>query len=77
MSEPLPDSHASREKVGFLQAAGSVLAAAFGVSSASKRERDFKHGKASTFIIAGVVFTLLFVLCVVGAVKLALHAAGQ
>ncbi len=77
MSEPAPSNDAERGPVGFLPAIGSVLAAAFGVSSARKRERDFKHGRASTFIVAGIVFTLLFVACVTAAVKLALHAAGQ
>ena len=52
----------------------SVLAAALGVQS--NRERDFSQGKPSHFIIAGVGFTLLFVLCVLGVVKLVLHAAG-
>jgi hypothetical protein len=65
------------EGVGAMQTILSVLAAAFGVSNARKRERDFKHGNASTFIIAGIVFTALFVLAIVGIVKLSLHAAGQ
>ena len=77
MNEPVPPDGGEEDKVGLLQTVGSVLSAAFGVSSARKRERDFKHGKASTFIIAGVVFTVILVLCIVGVVKLALHAAGQ
>lgn len=48
-------------KPGALQIAGSVLAAAFGVQSRKNRERDFKGGSFLPFIIAGVVFTALFV----------------
>lgn len=43
------------------QVIGSVLAAAFGVQSSKNRERDFKEGKFLTFIVAGIVFTALFV----------------
>ena len=77
MSGPTRLNSADQEKVGVLQTVVSVLAAAFGVSNAKKREHDFKHGKASTFIIAGIIFTVVFVLCIIGAVRLALHAAGQ
>ena len=48
-------------RLGPLQVVGSVLAAAFGVQSSKNRERDFNEGKFTTFIIAGVVFTALFV----------------
>lgn len=48
----------------------STLAAAFGVQSSKKRERDFREGRASHFIIAGVLFTLLFVLALLALVNL-------
>jgi len=48
-------------KVGFLQLVGSVLAAGFGVQSSKNRERDFKQGRFGAFVIAGIVFTVLFV----------------
>lgn len=54
----------------------SVNASFFGVQSSANRERDFKHGKAHHFIIIGVVMTVVFVLAVVMAVKLALTQAG-
>ena len=54
----------------------SVLFAALGVQSNKARERDFTHGKPSHFIILGVVFTALFVLTILGVVKLILHLAG-
>lgn len=54
----------------------STIAAAFGVQSSRNRERDFTRGRASHFIIAGIVFTVLFVLAVVGVVNLVLGSAG-
>lgn len=39
----------------------SVLAAAIGVQSDDNRQKDFEQGSLSTYIIAGVIFTVLFV----------------
>lgn len=58
------------------QMASSVLAAAFGVQSQKNRDRDFRHGRALHFIIAGMVFTVLFVLAIIVVVKLVLRQAG-
>lgn len=54
----------------------SVLSAALGVQSGKNRSRDFSRGKASHFIILGVVFTALFVLIIFGVVQVVLHLAG-
>ena len=54
----------------------SVLAAAMGVQSGRNRSRDFSRGKPSHFIILGVAFTAIFVLVVLGVVKLVVHRAG-
>lgn len=43
------------------QVIGSVFAAGLGVQSSKNRERDFQEGRAVTFIIAGVIFTALFI----------------
>lgn len=51
----------------------SVLAGALGVQSGKNRERDFSQGKPSHFILLGVGFTVLFVLVILGVVKLVLH----
>ena len=59
------------------QSVTSVLAAFFGVQSSKNRERDFKHGKAATFIVVGLVMTGVFVLTVWLAVKFALKQAGM
>ncbi len=53
-----------------LQVIGSVLAAAFGVQSDKNRQRDFQHGNAATFIGAGAVATILFILLIYGIVRL-------
>ena len=63
------------ESVTFGQLMKSVLAAFFGVQSNANRERDFKHGKISHFILIGLLFGLLFVLTLVGVVQLVLHLA--
>ena len=55
---------------------GSVLAATLGVQSGKNRARDFSHGKPSHFIILGVGFTALFVLLILGLVKLVLYLVG-
>lgn len=39
----------------------SVLAAAIGVQSEENRQKDFEQGSLSTYIIAGVIFTVIFV----------------
>ena len=60
----------------FWQIAGSTVAAAFGVQKRANRERDFTRGKPLHFIIAGVVFTALFVLTVALVVQLVLRNAS-
>lgn len=39
----------------------STLAAAIGVQSRANKERDFASGRVMPFIVAGVIFTVLFV----------------
>ncbi len=48
--QKMPDAE---KTPGTLQIVSSVFAAAFGVQSSKNQERDFKHGKARVFIIAG------------------------
>ncbi|TCO72734.1 DUF2970 domain-containing protein [Chromatocurvus halotolerans] len=43
------------------QIISSVFAAGLGVQSSKNRERDFTEGNAGLFIIAGLVFTALFI----------------
>lgn len=67
-------THSDRpsEKLTLPQVVGSVLAAAFGVQSSRNRERDFTHGSARVFIMAGVVFTALSGLSLYAVVQLVL-----
>jgi Protein of unknown function (DUF2970) len=77
MTEPPAEQPGKDEQAPtLLQTAASVVSAAFGVQSEKNRERDFKHGKASTFIIGGIVFTLLLILVLYFVVRLSLKAAG-
>jgi hypothetical protein len=39
----------------------SVLAAAIGVQSDENRQKDFAQGSLSMYVIAGLIFTVLFV----------------
>ncbi len=53
-----PDKNKRLTIIGVVQ---SIVAAAFGVQSSRKRERDFREGRASHFLIAGFVFTVLLI----------------
>ena len=70
------DRDEEEPKPGPLALIASVMAAAIGVQSQKNRERDFKHGKASTFIIAGIIFTALFVGTLYLIVSLVISRAG-
>lgn len=74
MSEQKPEQNPGPPSLW--QTAGSVLAAFFGVQSSEARRRDFSRGKASHFIVMGLVMTVGFILVVVMAVRFALSQAG-
>ena len=65
-----------RVELTFMQLVKSTLAAFIGVQSNANRERDFTHGKASHFIWMGLLFGLIFVLTLIGVVRLVLHFAA-
>ncbi|MBI1424478.1 MAG: DUF2970 domain-containing protein [Gammaproteobacteria bacterium] len=54
----------------------SVQAALFGVQSSKNYERDFQHGKASQYIIIGLIATAIFIGAIIGVVMLVLKLAG-
>ena len=54
----------------FTQILQSTLAAAFGVQSQRNRAKDFEEGNAGWFILAGIIFTVVFVFTVLTAVNL-------
>jgi Protein of unknown function (DUF2970) len=43
----------------------SVLSAAIGVQSDSNRKKDFEQGSLSAYLIAGLIFTGLFVALII------------
>jgi len=47
------------------QVVKSVLAAFMGVQSEANRKRDFEHGSLSNYVVAGIIFTLLFVVAII------------
>jgi hypothetical protein len=65
-----------RKPLTLRQMLQSVLAGALGVQSGKNRARDFSHGKPSHFILLGVGFTAVFVLVILGVVKLVLYLVG-
>lgn len=65
----------SRKGTGLINTIISTLAAAGGVQTKSNRERDFEHGKPSTFIIAGIVFVIVFIVAMYGVVQLVMSLA--
>ncbi|MCX7069304.1 MAG: DUF2970 domain-containing protein [Methylococcales bacterium] len=48
-------------KAKIIQLIKSVLSAAMGVQSDENRRKEFEHGSLSTYVVAGVIFTVLFV----------------
>lgn len=78
MVETKPEGeNEKRGRLNPFQVVSSVLAAALGVQSSKNRERDFKQGRAGTFIAAGIIFTLLFIGTVLTVVNLVLKNAGN
>ena len=64
------------KKITPLSFMGSIISAWFGVQTKANRERDFEHGKFHHFIFGGIIFAVLFVLLVVGIVKVVMHYAA-
>jgi len=62
----------NKSKVSFLSILQSTLAAAIGVQSEKNRQRDFTHGKPIYFIIAGLIFIVVFIAVIITVVQLVL-----
>lgn len=58
--------------VSVLDVIVSVFRAWFGVQTEENRKRDFSSNDPTPFIVAGVIFTLIMIVGVIIAVKLAL-----
>ena len=62
----------NEKQLSFFQMVGSVLASFFGVQSSKNRTRDFKYGKARSFIMVGILMTIVWYGAIYGVVKLLL-----
>lgn len=67
-----PSEKSPPEKPSFLQVMLSVVAAAGGVQSNKNRERDFSQTSPIPYIVGGLIFTVVFVLAIVGVVIMVL-----
>lgn len=60
----------TKEKLPLTHVIVSVLAAAIGVQSKKNQEKDFSaKGSIVTYIVAGIIFTVVFVVTVIAVVK--------
>jgi hypothetical protein len=71
-AEPAVVEKEEATEPGLKDVVRSVLWASIGIQSRRNQERDFKHGKAKVFVIAGIVFTLLFIATVFSIVTVVL-----
>ena len=69
------ENSTDKNSLTLLQTFKSVLWALIGVQSRENLVRDFSRGKASHFIITGLVFVTLFVLMLVVVVNIVLSYA--
>jgi hypothetical protein len=76
MTAPQDEKAPSPRRLGFWEVVGSTFAAAIGVQKKANKERDFQHGRPLPFIVAGILFTVLFVLAVVAVVQVVLSQSG-
>lgn len=70
------DNAASAPPLTTLQVVGSTLAAGLGVQSRENKVRDFEQGKMSQFIVAGLVFTGLFLAGLITLVNVIVSSQG-
>jgi len=64
-----PTETESKKDVSFFTIVFSVFASFFGVQKNKNRERDFESGKFWHFFTAGLIFVLVFLSMVWGAVQ--------
>ena len=71
-----PDNREKPARVTFFTLIQSACAAFFGVQSEANRKRDFESGKFWHFVAVGVIFVLIFIGLVLGAVQFLLAGAA-
>lgn len=69
-------SEMSEKKPSFWQVVLSAMAAAFGVQSSKAHKRDANQRSVLPYVVAGLIFTTLFVTTVILIVKVVLSTAG-
>ena len=69
-------SNELKNEPSLLDVTKSVLWAFLGVQKSKNHERDFKHGKASQYIIVGLVAVAIFISIIIGAVNIVMSLAG-
>ena len=57
----MSEQPSNQQKPRLISVVKSILAAGIGVQSEKNRTRDFEQGNPLTFIIGGIIFTLLFI----------------
>ena len=62
-----------QEAVSLVSVIQSVLWAMLGVQSTQNHKRDFTKGKASHYIIIGIIMTALFVMLLWGIVQIVMN----
>lgn len=75
MHSPTPKK--PEHQPGFVSGILSALAALIGIQSSRNRERDFKKAKPEVLIFGGMIAVMLFILCVLFAVRFAMLHASQ
>ncbi|GAA6135625.1 hypothetical protein NBRC116188_24150 [Oceaniserpentilla sp. 4NH20-0058] len=65
MSEPL-----NKNKVSFITALLSIMAGAFGVQKRHNMERDFNSNSPVIYIMAAIVFFILFIAAIIFVVSM-------
>jgi len=65
-----------KKEPSLLDVTRSVMWAFLGVQKSKNHERDFKHGKASQYIIIGLIGVAIFITILVVVVKFVMSLAG-
>jgi hypothetical protein len=75
--EEMDNIEVEEKAPSFWQIVLSTMSAFIGIQSNKNRVRDFKHGNIYAYVASGLIFTALFIFCVVTVVKMVLRSAGM
>ena len=67
----------NKSERGFWGVLQSVVAAIFGIQSDENRQKDFKKGDASQFIVMGIIAVIVIMVTMIIIVNQVLESAGQ